>query len=177
MQPAASPLAVVSVPSPNYSPARPSGPPIALVIHTMGGTLAGTDSWFSSPASQVSAHYGVGLDGAIHAYVPLADRAWANGVLEGGNQWPGPAGVNPNDLTCSIETEDRGNASQPVTPQQYAAVLDVAHLAVARYPSIRWLLTHTDISPQTRPRCPGDRWVASGAFQSLANALGLQTRL
>jgi N-acetyl-anhydromuramyl-L-alanine amidase AmpD len=139
----------------------------------MAGTLAATDGWFTNPASQVSAHYGVGLDGRIHRYVEPENRAWANGVLEPGNKWPGLAGVNPNDLTLSIETEDRGAAAQPVTDAQYASVRDLGLMLVALYPSVKWLLRHTDISPHTRPGCPGNRWVGSGRFGELAAELGL----
>lgn len=34
---------------------------------------------------------------------------------------------------------------------------------------------HADISPQSRANCPGDRWVRSGRFQPLADAVGLRT--
>ena len=139
----------------------------------MSGTLAGCDSWFRNGLSGVSAHYGVGLDGTIHQYVHLQDMAWANGILEPGNTWPGTFGVNPNLLTVSIETEDLANPQQPVSEAQYLACLQVGRLAIQTYPSIRYLLTHRVISPQSRPNCPGARWVASGRFTQLANTLSL----
>lgn len=139
----------------------------------MDGTLAGTDSWFANPASQVSAHYGVGLDGTTHQYVHVEDAAWANGVLEPGDTWPGPRGVNPNNLTVSIETEDLGNASQPVTDAQFDAVLALGRQLVAAYPSIKWLCRHTTISPRSRPDCPGIRWTWA-RFTPLAEWLGLE---
>jgi len=125
--------------------------------------------------SQVSAHYGVGLDGTVHQYVQLGDRAWANGVLETGNLWPGPDNVNPNDLTVSVETEDLANPNQPVTSQEYESTLYVCQLAMSAYPDIEWLLSHSDISPSSRPNCCGDRWKDSGQFWNLALALGLGT--
>ncbi len=75
---------LTQVPSPNYS-SRQGVAPEAVVVHIMQGTLAGCDSWFTSPASQVSAHFGVGKDGTVHQYVALADAAWANGVVEAGH--------------------------------------------------------------------------------------------
>jgi len=141
----------------------------------MGGSLAGCDSWFSNPASQVSAHYGVGLAGELHYYVRLINSSWANGVLESGNQWPGPPGVNPNYLSVSIETEDLGKASQPVTDEQYESVIYAGQLAMQTFPEIEWLLAHSDISPHSRPNCCGDRWQDSGRFHNLALALGLGT--
>lgn len=143
----------------------------------MGGTLAGCDAWFSTTRSQVSAHFGVGLGGALHQYVRLADTAWANGVLEAGNTWPGPAGVNPNALSVSIETEDRGMGATPVTDSQYIGTEAAAFLALEHYPSIRYVMDHTVVSPRSRPNCCGDRWTASGRLAQLASALGRELYL
>jgi N-acetylmuramoyl-L-alanine amidase len=161
----------------NFWAGRPYGPPIAIVVHTEAGTEAGTESEFADNASQVSAHFGVALDGRADQFVQLVDSAWANGIREPGNNWDarGLPNVNPNFLSVSIETEDLDNNSQPVTDTQYASVLAVGRLALALYPSITWLLRHADISPATRGHCPGDRWLASGRFQQLARELGLQT--
>lgn len=164
------PARIAWVGSPNFG-SRGGSRPIAYVIHTMGGFLAGTDAWFNNPASQVSSHFGVGLDGVAHQYVRLEDSAWANGRLEDGNRWPGPP--NPNALSVSVETEDRGNAEQPVTNAEYETVLGLGAYTVARYPSIVYLVAHDAISPKSRPNCPGKRWLASGRFDALARALHL----
>jgi N-acetyl-anhydromuramyl-L-alanine amidase AmpD len=142
----------------------------------MDGTLLGCDAWFTNPASGVSSHFGIGLRGQQHQYVALNDSSWANGVLEPGNNWQNMLGYssNPNFQTITVETEDRGDASQPVTDDQYDATLAVCRHSLRQYPSIRWLLRHTDISPRTRPNCPGDRWIRSGRFQALAEELGLK---
>lgn len=163
------------MPSPNNWAGR-AGDPVAIVIHTMAGTLAATDSWFKNTASQVSAHTGVGLNGERHRYVGFDDRAWANGIVEAGNKWGqiGRSG-NPNDWTLSIETEDLGLASEPVTDLEYAAVLQECRDMLAEYPNVGYLLKHADISPASRPNCPGVRWVASGRFGQLAAALSLKT--
>lgn len=154
------------------------GAPVAIVLHTMGGTLTGTDGWFGSQASQVSAHTGVGLQGERHRYVMYGHRAWANGILEPGNMWGSIHGHdNPNQWTLSIETEDMGDPAMPVTDLQYAAVLAEAREMLAAYPQLSWLLQHADISPQSRAHCPGARWVASGRFAALAAELGLRTFL
>lgn len=139
----------------------------------MGGYLTGCDSWFQNPASEVSAHYGVGLLGDVHQYVDLAEAAWANGRLESGNTWPGPAGANPNSITVSIETEDN-RSNTPVTDAQYQACVAVGRLVVERFPSVEYLMSHRVISPQSRVYCPGVRWTESGRFAALAAALGLE---
>jgi N-acetylmuramoyl-L-alanine amidase len=171
-RPEPGPIEVVWIGSPNYA-SRAGWVPRYLVIHTMDGTLAGCDSWFKNPASQVSAHYGVSLEGVVHQYVDLGAAAWANGILEAGNRWPGP-NTNPNNVTVSIETEDDGDPQGvPVSDALYQAVLDVGALVLAAYPGITGLMTHAAISPQSRAGCPGDRWVASEKFAALAEALGL----
>lgn len=148
---------------------------IAVVVHTMAGTLESCDSWFNNTAAQVSSQYGIGLAGEAHQYVALQNTAWANGILEAGNTWPGvPYSVNAQ--TVSIETEDNGSGATPVTEAQYQATLGVARLALSVYPSIAWLLSHHCISPSSRPQCCGDRWRASGQFDRLAGELGLQPR-
>lgn len=145
--------------SPNFVAGRGGRLPRAVVIHTMAGSLAGSDSWFDNPASWVSAHFGVGLDGTIHQYVATQDTAWANGVLEAGNRWPSTTGVNPNQESLSIETEDRNDPTQIVTAEQYASVLALCKWLLSLYPgSLRWLVPHSAISPRSRPGCPGARW-------------------
>jgi len=50
--------------------------PRLMIMHIMQGTLAGTDSWFRNPASQVSAHFGIGKDGKVVQWVDTANQAW-----------------------------------------------------------------------------------------------------
>jgi N-acetylmuramoyl-L-alanine amidase len=140
----------------------------------MAGSLAGCSSWFANPNSQVSAHYGVGLDGDFVRYVSRADTAWANGLLEEGNSWPGPPGVNPNWLTISIETEDLGDPNQQVTVQQFSTVRTLCRTVIDTYDSIIYLMGHYVITPMSRPNCPGERWTESGLLQQLADECNLQ---
>ncbi len=162
---------------------RPYGPPIAFVIHTESGGESGTVAEWLSSSAQFSAHYTVGLTGEVDCWIDPSDRAWSNGIIEPGNRWATIAtdcgvdpALNPNHVTVTCETVDLDDARQPVTDRQYEALLDVVWEAKRRYPdSLRYLATHADISPQSRPGCPGDRWVRSGRFAAAAQALGLQT--
>ena len=162
----------VTAQSPNYWPGRRHGPPIAVVIHTMAGTLASYTSWFLNPQSQVSAHYGVGLDGDFVRYVKRSDTAWANGLLEPGNVWPA-VDVNPNWLTVAIETEDDGDESQEVTMEQFVTVRSLVRTVHQSYPSVWYVMGHSAISPRSRPNCPGSRWFDSGRMHQLADETGL----
>jgi N-acetyl-anhydromuramyl-L-alanine amidase AmpD len=161
---------------------RPYGPPIAFVLHTEAGGESGTVAEFLNSASQWSSHYAVGLDGTLDHLVDPSDRAWSNGIVEPGNRWISIAdacgvdpGLNPNHITISCETEDLGNLRHDVTDRQFEAVLQAAWEAKQRFPTLRFLACHADISPQSRPDCPGDRWVSSGRFTALAQTIGLQT--
>src|SRR5215510_5665573 len=162
--------------SPNYYYGRYGYGVVALVIHTMAGTLESCDSWFNNPSSQASSHYGIGLAGEQHQYVKLADGSWANGILEPGNEWASIVGnsANPNYQTVTVETEDNGSGATPVTDAQWGSTLAVCRLAMQTYPSIKFLFGHDIISPQSRPSCCGDRWWGSGRFDQLAEALGLE---
>ena len=152
-------------------------------MHTAAGGDSGTVAEFLSSSSELSTHYAVGLDGAVDCFVDPSDRAWGNGILEPGNLWSAIANdsgvdsaLNPNHITICCETEDLGEPTQEVTDRQYNAVLYTAWEAKLRYPnSLPYLARHSDISPQSRPNCPGDRWLASGRFQKLAETLGLKT--
>jgi hypothetical protein len=170
------PATVVWVPSPNCWFGRSGWGVVAITLHTMAGTLESCDSWFSNPNSQVSAHFGAGLDGELHQYVALKDSAWANGILEPGNQWTPIVGnsANPNYQTVSIETEDNGSGATPVTEQQQLAVIQAGELALQQYPSIRYLMGHNVISPSSRAQCCGDRWWGDDHFAEVAQALGLE---
>ena len=144
----------------------------AIVLHTMVGTLAGTDSEFQNPESQVSAHFGVGLDGTVHQYVDWQTAAaWANGGPNPGWRWPFGA-ENPNLRTVSIETEDLGNPDgQLVTDAQYTAVKQLCEMVQQHWP-VTHLVAHVVINPQHS--CPAARWLQSGKFGYLAGELGLQ---
>jgi N-acetyl-anhydromuramyl-L-alanine amidase AmpD len=139
----------------------------------MAGTLTSCSAWFSTSRSQVSAHYGVGLDGDFVRYVSRKDTAWANGLREPGNTWPGPD-VNPNWLTVSIETEDLGDADQEVTVPQFTTCRTLIRTVLGTYPKIQFLMGHYVITPMSRPNCPGSRWTESGLLQLLADECGLQ---
>lgn len=98
----------------NYSKGRAGQRPIAIVNHVMIGTMTGTIGVFKQPGWGASAHYGVGKDGRVVQFVDEADAAWANGPIRAPNSavtpWVADAarrGVNPNDLSITIEWEGR----------------------------------------------------------------------
>lgn len=154
----------------NAFPTRAAYKPEAIVLHTMVGTLAGCDSWFANPKAAAGAHFGVGADGAVHQYFPLEWAPFANGKVE----QPVTAklvrenvGANPNYWTVSIEHEDGGEPGRVLTPAQLAAstrlaawlwatvILPGGASGLPALPDRDHILSHSDISPQSRPRCNG----------------------
>jgi hypothetical protein len=162
--------------SPNFTNGRAGMRVVAIVIHTMAGSLSSCDNWFRNPAAQVSSHFGIGLRGQQHQYVNLQNSSWANGRLESGNAWTGIVGNNqsPNYQTVTIETEDLGSGQTAVTEEQYRGTLNVCRISMQKYPSIRYLFGHRIVSPSSRPNCCGARWWNSGRYQAIADELGLE---
>ena len=114
---------IISVPSPNFTRGRGNYKPEAIVIHIMEGNLPGTDSWFGSRVSKVSAHYGVGKSGEVHQFVEEDNSAWHAGRVNAPS-WRliKPAAgsglyINPNFYTIGIEHE--GNAQSEWTDGMY----------------------------------------------------------
>lgn len=110
--------------SPNYTKGRSGHIPSLVVLHIMAGTLKGTDAWFANPASQVSAHYGIGQGGECHQYVDERNTAWANGrVANPTSKIVKKLGGNPNTYTISIEHEGYDLSKQPQKEIEASAVL------------------------------------------------------
>jgi N-acetylmuramoyl-L-alanine amidase len=162
--------------SPNRWSDRSGRNVIAICNHIMQGSLESTDGWFNNPASQVSAHFGVGKDGRIHQYVSLDGAAWANGVAEHIDNtipWLVGAvgnGINENNLTVSIEHE--GNTGDPMPEPQYQATLALHKWLLSLYPAIKvdrqHIIGHYQISGTIKVNCPGKGFPWSRLMADLA---------
>ena len=113
----------------NFTKGRGTEKPIALVLHTMVGTLEGTYSWFKNPQSGVSAHYGIGLDGRVWRFVKDEDTAYHAGTKYGTTSElvKEKGALNPNAYTIGIEHEDNGQPDQERTEAQYEASSVLVH--------------------------------------------------
>jgi N-acetyl-anhydromuramyl-L-alanine amidase AmpD len=150
---------ITSVLSPNFTQGRRTYRPEAVVIHVMDGTLKGTDSWFSSPLSQVSAHYGIGRNGEVHQYVEEIDTAWHAGRIHDPT-WPlikktsDGMYINPNYYTIGIEHE--GNEQSEWTDTMYATSAEMIRKICQRWsiPADRLhIIGHHEI--YSLKNCPG----------------------
>lgn len=155
----------------NHASGRGGHRPEALVIHVMEGTMESTLSWFRSPASKVSAHYGVSRAGEVVQYVRDEDTAWHAGrvlrptaemVLE-------RPGVNPNLWTIGIEHE--GGADQEPTSAQLAASAELMAMLADRWQiplDLRHVIPHRAI--YAAKTCPGR--IDVGALVEMARRHG-----
>jgi hypothetical protein len=101
---------------------------LGVVIHTMVGTLDGTDAWFRNPDSQVSAHYGIDIDGKrIYRWLKEEQIAWAQGrkylptfkmVLDRPTE-------NPNSYLISIECADDNNPAGADRSKQIPTLVEL----------------------------------------------------
>lgn len=155
-------MRIIQKKSPNSRKGRGGHLPIAVVIHVMEGTLAGTDAWFASKESTVSAHYGIGKGGEVHQYVQEEDFAQHAGVVdkpswklikstgEGTRQ----KYVNPNYYTIGIEHE--GKAGEPFTDAMYEASSELIAAISERWQipiDDQHVITHHSI--RFAKSCPG----------------------
>ena len=142
--------------SPNFSTGRRGFRPEAVVVHIMEGTLAGTDAWFQNPASQVSAHYGIGQSGTVHQYVDEENTAWHAGRRHNASWELIKIGVNPNLYTIGIEHE--GREDDDWSEQMYGASAELIKGICNRW-SIpidrQHVIGHREI--YSRKTCPGHR--------------------
>jgi N-acetyl-anhydromuramyl-L-alanine amidase AmpD len=130
--------------------------PEAVVIHIMEGSLRSCDSWFNSPESNVSAHYGIGRDGTVHQYVGESDTAFHAGRRSTPTWTELKADVNPNLYTIGIEHEGQGD--DPWTEAMYEASSSLVRDICARWsiPIDRaHIVGHREI--YGRKTCPGSR--------------------
>jgi N-acetyl-anhydromuramyl-L-alanine amidase AmpD len=94
--------------SPHQRSGRDGHRPLGIVVHTAVGTLQGTVGWFAAPASGVSAHFVVGLDGALVVVVDETDTARHTRRTRPTAAFL-PEDVDPNLVTIGIEFVDDGD--------------------------------------------------------------------
>lgn len=113
-------------PSPNRNK-RPAVPLRAIIIHDTGGsTLAGAVSWCLNPASNVSYHYIVDLDGSIVQLVPESERAWHAGRAA----YPGEDESDVNGTSIGVAMVNDG--AKPYPDAQVRATAELCSAILLR---------------------------------------------
>jgi N-acetyl-anhydromuramyl-L-alanine amidase AmpD len=107
--------------------------PRGVVLHTTAGSFEGTVDWFAKPASRVSAHYLVALDGRVAQFVAEADTARHAGRVSHPTT-DLVTGEDPNLYTLGVEFEDGGHPLDVARPAaQYAAGAALLAAVAARW--------------------------------------------
>lgn len=157
----------------------------AVVMHVAEGTMEGTISWFLG-GSEATAHFGIGLDGALYQFVSVNDSAFGNGASYRRGRWydpkgnliqPGWSGMrpgeNPNWYTISVEHagyyQDSWTDAMDATNTRLLAWLAEQFPSLAPYAPGKSLIGHCDISPIDKKNCPGLR-VDYARIAAAANA-------
>jgi N-acetylmuramoyl-L-alanine amidase len=141
-------MRLVQTPSPNHGPRVGDRPLDMLVLHYTGmATAAEAIARLCDPASEVSAHYTVDVDGTVHAHVPEHRRAWHAGR----SHWQGAGDVNSRSLGIEIVNPGHDLGLAPYPEAQVAAVIGLGRELVTRHgiPPGN-VVGHSDVAPDRK---------------------------
>lgn len=146
-------LRKIESPSPNFNERR--HPLDMLVLHYTG--MADGPSALArmcDPETEVSAHYMVEEDGAVHVLVPEAARAWHAGR----SQWQGDEDLNSRSIGIEIVNGGHDFGLPDFPDRQIDAVIALCLEVLGRWeiPQTR-IVGHSDIAPE-RKDDPGERF-------------------
>lgn len=177
---------IIRKPSSNYYTNRNGVKPIGICNHISVGTMTSMDAWFKNPASNASAHFGIGRNGAIHQYVDIEHGAWTQGITRDAIKYATAPliksmDMNPNLYLIGIEHE--GYAGNGVDGDLTEAQLKSSlwlHKYIQDYVMKKWkhkidlnsyyVLGHYQIDPRRKPFCPGKKFPWSRLYAELAIA-------
>lgn len=172
---------IVKVVGVGRDPDQTRTPVVGTVVHTMDGTLWGTDGWFRRPDVPALTDYGIGQDGTI---IKWNGTDWQVGWASGPARSPngdgarlvarfGTGGVNR--FLRSIEHE--GDQDDPVSEAMWrrscwlqAAIH--AEEAGQTADSYDWNLHHYEFTGKDYKVCPGTRFFShTDAYQAFVRAI------
>ena len=139
--------------SANFGP-RPAGMPVdMLVIHYTGMVTAEAAlERLCDPAAKVGAHYVIDEDGAVHALIDEAMRAWHAGEAF----WRGETDVNGRSVGIELVNPGHEFGYRPFPEAQMAALIALCRDIVARHPiPPANVVGHSDVAPR-RKSDPGE---------------------
>ena len=138
-------------PSPNFGNRRDGATPRLVVLHYTGmdSHKAAYDR-LCDPASEVSAHYLIGMDGTVVPLVAETARAWHAGA----GAWGRVTDVNSHSI--GIELTNPGHS--PFPEAQMAALAEVLTGIMDRWKiTPHCVIAHSDMAPR-RKHDPGARF-------------------
>ncbi len=160
--------------------------PDVVVCHITEGSYEGACSWLKNPNAQASAHFVVSRKGEITQLVDIRDTAWANGTSytpsiteKSTSTVVKYRNTNANFYTVSIEHEGVYSSTQGALTkeQEEATVFLIKHIdseikkIYGENYGLKFdrehIIGHYQISPASKPHCPGDKF----PFDSIINKL------
>ena len=171
--------------SPNRNIGRSSQTPDFIVLHTTGAGFQSAVHTVMNAANQVSYHFIISRLGEIVQAVDIENTAWANGTSNDGSNRDNSRSTiaairerrrNANQYSISIGFGDMVS-SNPTPEHMNAAVWLIQHIRseVRRIfgndiPLSRSnIIGHNEVTPVTRPDCPGRRFPWDELMQRLCN--------
>jgi N-acetylmuramoyl-L-alanine amidase len=115
-------------------------PNLVVIHHTAQASCDETLKTFTQPRTQVSAHYVICKDGAVHHMLNDYLRAWHGGVA----RWGNISDVNSSSIGIEIDN----NGFEPFMDVQIASLLQLLDTLKVRYniPTANFI-AHADIAP------------------------------
>ncbi|MFQ5566229.1 MAG: N-acetylmuramoyl-L-alanine amidase [Paracoccaceae bacterium] len=141
-------------PSPNFGPRRGGAAPDLVVLHYTGmETAEDAIGRLTDPASEVSAHYLVDLDGRVVHMVGEDMRAWHAGPAS----WGGVSDVNSRSIGIEIVNPGR-ELGYPPFPEPQIAALEVllADILARHAMAPERVVGHACVAP-ARKADPGEK--------------------
>lgn len=138
-------------PSPNCGARRNNATPELVVLHYTA--MASTEAvlrHLCDASSEVSAHYVIAPDGAVHQLVEEQDRAWHAGA----GSWGSVSDVNSHSIGIELCNDAQSPFAAPLMDALEELLADI--LARWHIPPER-VIAHSDMAPM-RKRDPGPRF-------------------
>ena len=176
-------MQITQRPSPNRTIGRQRHTPDLIVLHTTGGTFTSAINTILNPSSQASYHFVISKSGEIVQAVDIENMAWANGTTNSGDNRDNRHStievvrtrrVNANLYSISVAFGDMPTGI-PSEAQINAVVwliryirTEVERIYKFTIPFARTnIVGHNEITPITRPDCPGRRFPWDEIMQRL----------
>lgn len=173
--------------SPNCESRRGCVPDIIVNHITAASTASSSINWFLNADSEASSNYIVDKDGTVYEMVPIEQAAWANGTTSNGdnrdyrkatNTIVKSRSHNANLYTVSIEHVNEGGGA--LTDAQLAATIELHKYIRSEVQGIygrtisadrEHIIGHCEITPITRPNCPGKNFPWDKLMQGLTSTV------
>jgi N-acetylmuramoyl-L-alanine amidase len=143
------------MPSPNVEP-RAEGKTVRILLlhYTDMESAERACSWLCNPASKVSCHYLIDVDGRIIQMVDENTRAWHAGQ----SVWKGERDINSSSIGIEIQNPGHDHGYPDFPQAQMAAVAALGRDIVARHAiPPEHVLAHSDVAPR-RKIDPGEKF-------------------